>query len=100
MMIEPLQPGDQPAAVGLQEDELGLGKALAYPACEQERNAAHDIDGSGDALSKDVGWAELGVIEQFFEHYPLLRIVVVHIPPASQPGPSQMQAPACAREVG
>ena len=34
VVIEPLQPRYEPAAVGLEEDELEAGEALAHPSCE------------------------------------------------------------------
>ena len=52
VVVEPLEPRHEPAAVGLEEDELGVGEPLAHAARGEVRDRAHHVDRVGDRLGE------------------------------------------------
>src|SRR5579875_2387051 len=99
VMVEALEPRHEPAAIGLQEDELGPGEPLAHPACQQVGDAAHDVDRVGEGLGEQRRRAVLGMSQLLVLGDGAIRIEVLHVASVGAPGTGQAQALAGPGEV-
>ncbi len=53
VVVEALEPRDDPSAVGLEEDELGVGEALAHAARGDPHDRVHHVDRVGERLAEE-----------------------------------------------
>ena len=52
-MVEPFEPGDDPAAVGLEEDEAQAREALEHAAADHDGERLHHVEGVRDRLAEE-----------------------------------------------